>query len=153
MERQVGGENLAPLSSGDHLADAAHCFGVAIGEVNREQPVVGAGRVHHRAGLGRVTAEGLLAEDGRAGFQGADRLLGVLGAGRGDHHPVGPQLEQLVEAGARCGARCEGAGLLRRRRKGIGHACGLHHPRLQHGLHAVAADPAGPQEADPGPQR
>jgi len=147
VEDQVDREDLPQLARADALADLPHPLGEAVGEVDGKEAVGGARGIDHGARLRGGAAERLLAEHRGAALQRAHRLLRVQRAGRGDHDPVQPQGQQLVQPGDDLRARGR---FLRRGdhlRGGIGDGGHLGHAGVGDGLHAVAPDPPHAQEA------
>ncbi len=125
---------------------------MAVGQVDPEQAVGGAGGVDHRPHLGGGASQGLLAEDRDPGLEGPDRLLGVQGARGGDHQAVQPRVQKGVEIRRHLAVGGELHRLGDHGGRGVGDRGGLDRPGGQHGLHAMAADPAHAQEAQPGPR-
>ncbi len=69
----------------------------AVREIDMQQPIVLARRLHHAPGFLARAGERLLAEDGEAATQRHLRLFRVERAGRGDHQAVEVRIEQRLE--------------------------------------------------------
>jgi hypothetical protein len=98
VEDEIDRIDAPQFPGADKFADAAHALGEAIREVDAEEPVCRARGVHDRLRLRGRPPQRFLAEDRRAALKRPDRLLGVHGARRRDHHPVDAGREQVVES-------------------------------------------------------
>jgi hypothetical protein len=91
VEHQVGRVYLAELTRLDDLAHPCDRAQVAVGEIDAEQPIGGAGRLDRGRALGRGATQRLLAEHGQPALECLHGLLHVQGARRRDDNTVQAQ--------------------------------------------------------------
>src|SRR3954451_24262493 len=79
------------------FAGAPHPRCEAVGEIDGQKPVRPARRIHYGPRLRLGPPEWLLAEYRGATAERPDRLLRVQRTRRGDHYPVHPLVQQIVQ--------------------------------------------------------
>jgi hypothetical protein len=147
VEGQIDREEIAQRPIADQGCNRLHPGGLAIGQVDGEQPVRPARSVDCGQRLAGVAAQRLLAEDRDAGVERANGLFSMERRRRRDHHAVEADREQRVQIVHDLDIRPEGQRLGDHVRRGIRDRDRLDRARREHRRHPVPPDPAGAQES------